>query len=151
MDRAQILSKAMTYCSRTEHCTQDVKSKLDLWGVVQSDMDYYLERLRVDGFLNDARFANAFVRDKFRFGKWGKIKIKYHLRQKGLDDELINRALLEIENDEYDEVLMELMEKKKQSLKESDKLKMKAAMIRYAAAKGYEPDKIYKAIDQILA
>ena len=88
----ELLHKAASYCSISEHCTSEVEEKLLAWGVSADDKQKIIDRLIVEDFINEKRYCTHFVKDKFRFNKWGKIKIAYALRQKGLRDELVSHA-----------------------------------------------------------
>jgi len=68
------LEKAMAQCSRREYCSDDIRNKLSLWGVDNDDIGKILRILISDNFINEPRYATAFVRDKFKYNKWGKLK-----------------------------------------------------------------------------
>ena len=78
-----LLHKAASYCPISEHCISDVTTKLRAWEVEEFDRKKIIENLIEDDFINEKRYAVAFVRDKFRLNKWGKIKITMALREKG--------------------------------------------------------------------
>ncbi|HEX5112803.1 MAG TPA: RecX family transcriptional regulator, partial [Saprospiraceae bacterium] len=67
-----ILRDIMQYCAKAEHCTQDVVSKLNAWKVDESEVESILEQLRNENFINDARYAKAYVNDKWKLDRWGK-------------------------------------------------------------------------------
>src|SRR5665647_2773479 len=101
----ELLHKAASYCSISEHCVSEVEQKLIAWCVICDDRTAIINRLIAEDFINEKRFCTYFVKDKFRFNKWGKIKISYALKQKGLVNELINNALATIDDGEYEEML----------------------------------------------
>jgi len=105
----ELLHKAASYCSISEHCVSEVVEKLTAWGVSITDKQKIIDRLISEDFINEKRFCIYFVKDKFRFNKWGKIKISYALKQKGLSSELINSALSTIDEGEYQEMLASIL------------------------------------------
>jgi len=145
----QALHKAAALCSRSEHCTCDIRQKMQQWAVNEDDIENILEHLRKQNFLNEDRYAHAFVNDKFKFNKWGKIKITNHLRQKQLPDKQINQALKIIDISDYRQLLQRLLLDKKRKTKESDTIKLKAKLVRFAASRGFESDEIFRALDAI--
>ena len=87
------LNKAATFCASSEKCEQEVRDKLQKWGIGSSDMDKIIEHLITEGFIDEERYCNAFVKDKFRFNRWGKTKIAFMLRQKGISADVVNQAI----------------------------------------------------------
>ncbi len=145
----QALHKAAALCSRSERCAFEIRQKLQQWAVNEDDIEKILAHLYNQNFLNDERYAHAFVSDKFKFNKWGKIKIAVQLRQKQLSDKDINRALETINISDYRKLLQDLLADKKRKIKETDKLKLKAKLIRFAVSRGFESDEIFRALDAI--
>ena len=94
----ELLHKAASYCSISEHCIYEVDLKLNAWCVTRDDRKSIINRLIAEDFINEKRFCAYFVKDKFRFNKWGKLKIAYALEQKRLDNDLINNALNSIDD-----------------------------------------------------
>ena len=72
----------MRYCSKAEHCIDDVRQKLWTWKVPTEEHDDIINTLIDNNFINEQRYAEAFVKDKFRFNHWGRIKISLMLRAK---------------------------------------------------------------------
>ena len=144
------LNRLAALCSRSEQAECDLRAKLSSWAVAPNDADRIIARLYEMRFIDRNRYACAFVRDKFRFEGWGKIKISYQLRQKGFDDNAIADALTEIPDDEYAERLHTLLAAKVRSIKNKPYMQAKAALVRFAASRGFEPDIIYRTIPQVL-
>lgn len=143
----EILVKLESYCAYQERSTLEVQRKLNEWGRDQKESLEIIDKLRSKGFLNDKRFAESFVSGKYRFKKWGKIKLRFELKQKGISDELIRKALETIDQDEYFSILKELAERKCGEIKEKDSWKKRAKLHRFLAAKGYESDLISEVLD----
>src|SRR5664280_1308500 len=93
------LSKAMALCSRREYCPEDIRLKLQSWGVSEADACRVIGILIKENFLNENRYAEAFVKDKFNYNKWGKVKITANLKLKKLPAGIIRSALGCIDDD----------------------------------------------------
>ncbi|HYX08372.1 MAG TPA: regulatory protein RecX [Bacteroidales bacterium] len=148
--KEEALSRAMHLCSRQEKCLSDVRKKLHDWKLDEKHIPLVLNKLVEEKFIDEQRFAGFAVKDKFRLNQWGKIKIGYHLRQKQLPEQIIQEALASIDEREYEEMLKDLLVRKKKSLKESDPYKLKAKLLRFAASRGFEQSLVYDQIDQLL-
>lgn len=133
------------YCAGAEHCNQDVKLKLKKEKVADKDIFAILKKLNDEGYINELRYAKAFVRGKFRINKWGRLMIQAELRKKQIPSAVIKVALNEINEEEYRNTLSALIEKKHKTLGgKSPENEQKAA--RFAVSKGYEPELIFRII-----
>jgi regulatory protein len=147
----EALSRAMKLCSREEKCSFDIRQKLYQWGVTDQSHDDIINQLIDDKFLSDERFVRYFVRDKFRFNKWGKIKIEYLLKQKKIPGALISQAICEeIPDENYNSTLKELLEAKYAQTNETDPIKLKAKLVRYAASRGFESGKVFEVVNKMI-
>ena len=136
--REELLHKAASYCSLSEHCVFDVEEKLILWNAQEDDKQFIINKLLKDDFINEKRYATAFVNDKFKFNKWGKIKISMALKQKRVDNKLIENALNSINEDEYDEVLAAILKTKLKTLKWKDEYEKTRKLFAFAQSRGFE-------------
>lgn len=143
------LEKAMAQCSRREYCGDDIRNKLSLWGVDNDDIGKILRILISDNFINEPRYATAFVRDKFKYNKWGKVKISAHLRGKKVPQDIINSALDSIDNDLYIKLLRELIEAHRKSVKAKNQYDLKAKLLRYGLSKGFESNLVYDILNDL--
>jgi regulatory protein len=143
-----ILSKAQTYCSYQERCINDVNHKLREWNVKSEVAEKIINQLVDDDFINEERFAQNFAGSKFRIKKWGKNKIIYELKRKGIPDLIIQIGLEEIEDTEYLHAIKELLSKKSFTLREQDPLKRKHKLARYAISKGYRSSLVWDVLNQ---
>jgi regulatory protein len=139
-DEAVAFRKAADYCAAQDHCISEVKEKLKYWNVDPSLIGKILERLLSEGFIDEQRYAKAFVRGKFRNLQWGRIKIRYELHSKGISEQLIINALEEIDEESYLQCMIELAQKKIKNLGSTEPLKV----MRFLASKGFEPELIRK-------
>jgi regulatory protein len=149
MDKKQALSKAMALCAKQEYCSGDIREKLRTWGIAPDESAGIVKELVRQKFIDDYRYATAYVRDKIRFNQWGRIKIRYMLGAKKIPGEIIDRVFEEISPELYTEVLRDLLQKKDKSLKkEPDPRIHKQKLIRFAISRGFETDEILKMLDK---
>jgi len=141
--------KATLLCSRSEKCTSEIQEKLKQWGLPAEDFDPVIEQLIAEKYLNDERFARAYVKDKFRFNHWGKQKIEYMLRAKKISQEILELAFEEIVEEDYSENLLKLIADKAQSIKAKDKYDKRNKLMRFAMGRGFESNKIYTAFKEL--
>lgn len=142
MDK-QALNSMMAYCSQAERCVQDVLDKLGKADVNAEDAEEIVcELVRMD-YINEQRYATAFAYDKFRFNKWGKLKISYGLRQKKISSEVIQQALDSLDEIDYEKTLLKLIESKQRSIK-GTAAQQKAAVMRFAVSRGFELDLVLR-------
>ena len=137
------MNKAMALCSKREYCISEVLVKLQSWGTDDIDKVRIIEQLRKDNFINEERYALGFVRDKFNFNKWGKIKIAAHLKAKNISRELIKKSLSTIDNKSYNKTLSNLLSVHRRSVKAKSPYDLKAKLLRYGLSKGFESDLLY--------
>ncbi|MDD4922436.1 MAG: regulatory protein RecX, partial [Bacteroidales bacterium] len=112
---SEALAFAAAYCSASEHCRSEVLDKTARFELSKDEELKLIQRLQQEGFLDEKRYIRAFVSDRFRFNKWGRIKIRYLLRQKGVSAELIEEGLEAIPEEDYQEMLLTLLKQKKPS------------------------------------
>ncbi len=136
------LAKAEHFCAYQERSQQEVRDKLYEWGLWPDAVEQTISRLIEGGFLNEDRFAKAYVKGKFSQKAWGKIKIKQGLKLKRVPDVLIKKALLTIDLDDYMTALTRLLEKKATTVIEKNEFKRRYKLQQYAMSRGYEADLI---------
>lgn len=145
----ELLHKAASYCSISEHCISEVEDKLTSWGVLDEEKAKIIARLVTEDFINEKRFCNFFVKDKFRFNKWGKIKISYALKQKSLSNELIDHALGTIDDGEYEEMLASILKTKLTTIKYEFEYEKQGKLFNFAQSRGFESEVINRVIRSI--
>jgi regulatory protein len=143
------LSKAMAQCSRQELCCEDTRNKLLAWGIGNNDAGKIIEILQEENFINESRYAAAFVKDKFKYNKWGKVKINAHLKSKKIAADIISDALDSIDHDQYVEILRGLIENHKKTIKAKNQYDLKAKLLRYGLSKGFESSLLYDILNEI--
>lgn len=143
------LARAMAQCSRREYCIDDIRQKLQIWGIRNNDSDKIIELLIKENFINELRYATAYTRDKFKYNKWGKIKISIHLKVKKIPSELLKQALDSIDNDHYIKTLNDLIENRKRTVKAKNPFDLKAKLLRYGLSKGFESNLLYDILNNM--
>ena len=138
--------KASAFCAMSEKCEQDVRKKLQKWEVFKQDADRIIAQLKLDDFLNDIRYCEAFVKDKFRFNRWGKVKIAFELKTKNLPSEAIYDAIDKIDEDEYLSSLQELLNAKKRTIKKGTQYEIQVKLYKFALSRGFESDLVKQLI-----
>jgi regulatory protein len=141
-DEKTALAKAEHYCAYQERSQQEVRDKLYEWGLHSAQVENLIVQLIQTNFLNEARFANAYVKGKFNQKGWGKLKIKQGLKFKKVSDVLIKKALNTIDDDDYLNTLKQMLEKKLRLLGEKDPFKKRYKLHQYALSRGFEHDLI---------
>lgn len=147
----EALSKVQFICSRQEKCCSDIRKKLQNWNIEKQDRDEIIDSLIDDKFIDEQRYTNFYVRDKFRFNRWGRIKISYHLKQKQIPERIINEALDQIKEDDYKDSLSDLLTAKLKSLKDDDPYQLKSKLFRFAQSRGFESQISLQFIDKLLS
>lgn len=147
--KEEALQKIKHYAAYQERSHQEVKEKLYSFGLRKSDVEELISTLISENYLNEERFATQFAGGKFRINHWGKIKIKYALKQKQVSDYSIRKALAAISDDHYKTTLKNLAEKKWATLKGEHHLTRQAKAQAYLMQKGYEPPLVQNVISSL--
>ena len=136
----EALLKLQRYCAYQERCHSEVRQKLIDLKVFGDDLEYIITELIKTDFLNEQRYAEIYAGGKFRIKKWGKQKIKSHLKAKGVSDYCIRKGLEKIEDDEYIQCLILLIDKYKAERKNNNwsDSELQNKCIKYCLRKGYE-------------
>lgn len=141
--------KAAYFCSKSEKCTSEIQEKLKLWELTLEDSEIVIAKLKDEKYIDDERFARAYVKDKFRFNHWGKQKIAHMLRNKNISKEIQELAFGEIEEESYSDVLKKLLSDKARSVKGKDEYDKRNKMMRFAIGRGFESGEIYKVLKEM--
>lgn len=141
--------KIQAYCAYQERCHMEVTMKLKSWGLIQEAIDLLIVELIQFNFLNEERYARSFARGKFRIKKWGKIKIRMALKKRDINFKCIDLSMLEIDDKTYFNTLKELLQKKNETVKETNSYKRKMKLTSYLVSRGYEYDLIHDALVEL--
>ena len=138
MTTDEILYKLAAKCSVSEQCLSDIEAKLSRYDLTEEEHTRILRHLVEEKYVDDRRYAEAYVKDKYRFNKWGRIKIAQGLRMKGIDNETIKSAMEAIEEEEYQEILRDLIKAKRRSTRGASEYEINGKLIRFATGRGFE-------------
>ena len=141
-DEKVALAKAEHYCAYQDRAQQEVRDKLYEWGLWTDAVENIISQLITANYLNEERFAKAYVRGKFSQKAWGRIKIKQGLKLKKVSDVLIKKALLTIDGDDYLRTLQQVIAKKAALVNEKNDFKRRYKLQQYAMGRGFEADLI---------
>jgi regulatory protein len=143
--------KLEALCAYQERCSFELEKKMQLWGLDPENQRILLADLITNNFLNEERFAEAFVSGRINIKKWGRIKIKMELKRKFISDYSINKAIASIDGDAYWNNLKHLTIQKSRLLKqEKDAFKKKVKLFRFLNSKGYEQDLIHEVYQELI-
>ncbi|MDR2801894.1 MAG: RecX family transcriptional regulator [Prevotellaceae bacterium] len=145
----QALSRLRQLCSRAEKCASDAQKKLHDWKIPANEIPAIIKKLQVQGFIDEARYAKAFVRDKSGLSHWGTVKIKQALQTKKIPAALITEALQEIDREKYENDLVQLLQRKEAALKAASPAECAARLLRFALSRGYEYDAAQDAVRRL--
>ncbi len=148
MTKEQALQKLRHYCGYQERCHQEVKEKLYSLGVRKNEHDGIIASLIEDNYLNEERFAIAFAGGKFRMKQWGRVKIKYELKQRQVSEYCIKKALKQIDEKEYLSVLQKLGDDRYASLKAEQYLVRKKKTMDYLLQRGFELELVRQVMEK---
>ncbi|PWL29842.1 regulatory protein RecX [uncultured Roseivirga sp.] len=149
-DRKTAKLKAADFCAYQERSQQQVRDKLYDYGLHFDEVEEILTELIMEGFINEERFARAFIGGKFRMKKWGKQKILQSLRPHKISEYCIRKGLEEIDPEDYWQALLEHTEKKYVQLSGNSPYIIKGKLTQHLYAKGFESDLIREAVEQIV-
>lgn len=135
---------ASARCAIKEYCRSEIEAKLMSKGATADETAQIVQRLQDEGFIDEHRYAAAFVADKFRFDHWGRTKIRHALRHKGIAEGIANEAIDErIDSDDYQQTLKDFIASKTRQTKTTDAYTLKQKVARAAIARGFEPHLVF--------
>ena len=150
LSREQALPQVKQFCVYRERCHSEVKEKLYSLGLYKNDVEQLMAQLIEENYLNEERFAKQYADGKFRINQWGRVKIKYALRQKQVSDYSIKKGLKEISEADYKKTLQKLAEQKLKTLKnESNVFSKRKKLQDYLLGKGYEGEVVREIVNEI--
>lgn len=148
--KEQALQKAKQYCAYQERCHSEVKEKLYTFGLYKKEVEELLSQLIEENYLNEERFAIQFAGGRFRIKHWGRVKIKYELKQKQVSEYCIKKALAAIDQTDYIKQLQKLFDQKLTTLKAEKNVFIKKRKLQdHLLQKGFETDLVRALINKI--
>lgn len=144
----QVLDKMAKYCAYQERCVRDVVEKLKTFEISEKDREDILRYLTDNRFVDNERFARAFIRGKINQSGWGLNKIRFHLMQKGIAKEIIDEALKTFDEEVYRQRLVEVLTTKAKTVKAANNFEKKRKLAAYAIQKGFEPSLVWEVLKE---
>ena len=133
-------------CAGAEYCVADIRKMMSRWELPEGVADKIIKRLQNERYIDEQRYAHAFVRDKFRYNHWGWIRIEQELKRRNIPQEYIDEAKEEISDDDNLEALRKIIDSKRPTVKGKNEYEVNAKLFRFALSRGFS----YSAINQVL-
>lgn len=134
-------------CAQAEHCQWEMKEKMRRWELTEEAQARVMQRLVSERYVDDERYARAFVKDKVRYNKWGRRKVEQALWQKHIDESVRQQVLDEVDDDEYISILRPMLQQKRKSTKASSDYELNGKLIKFAMSHGFTMDIIKQCIN----
>lgn len=134
-------------CAQAEHCEQEMRDKMKRWELDEMAQNRIIDRLIKERYIDDERYARAFVKDKIRYNKWGHRKVQQALWMKRIDNDIQQRVLDEIDEKEYLDVLRPLLKQKRKSIKAENDYELNQKLVRFALSRGFTFDIIRQCLN----
>jgi regulatory protein len=134
-------------CAQAEHCQQEMRDKMKRWDIDAATQDRIVARLVKERYVDDERYARAFVKDKIRYNKWGRRKVQQGLWLKHIDDDIQERVLGEVDDSEYLAVLRPLLKQKVRSIRAENDYERTQKLVRFALGRGFTFDIIRQCLN----
>lgn len=136
-----------TLCAQAEHCEQEMRDKMKRWEIDETVQNRIIVRLVKERYIDNERYARAFVKDKIRYNKWGRRKVQQALWMKRIDNDIQQRVLDEIDDKEYLDVLRPLLKQKRKSTKAANDYELNQKLVRFALGRGFTFDIIRQCLE----
>ncbi len=147
----QALTALMRLAARSEKSSGDALRLMQNWGVEPSARQGILQKLIDNKFIDDRRYAEAFVRDKMRFSGWGAFKLRAALRNKDISAEIVNEVLYSLDGAEMSERLRDRLERKMRTTKHASRYELKTKLMRYGASLGYDFESVADVVNTLIS
>ena len=134
-------------CAQAEHCEQEMRDKMKRWAIEPDAQDRVIARLIKERYIDNERYARAFVKDKIRYNKWGRRKVMQALWMKRIDDDILHQVLDEIDDKEYVDVLIPLLKQKRKAIKAKSDYELNQKLVRFALGRGFDFSIICQCMD----
>lgn len=148
MTEKEAMQRLSALCARGEHCSHEMMEKMRRWELTPEEQARVMEYLVGGRFVDDERYARAFVADKIKYGKWGRRKIEQALWQKRIDSEIQQRVLDEAAEEDYVDTLCQLLQSKRRSIKAANSYEMNMKLTRFALGRGFTYDQIRRCLNE---
>lgn len=149
MTAEQAFSRLASLCARAEYCAADLAAKMERWDIPQPEQTEILRRLADEKYIDEERYSRLFARDKLRFNRWGRVKIRMALAAKRIGAEAVEAAIDGLDESEYTDVLLQLLRTKARSVAAADGYERDMKLLRFAAGHGFTADEIRRCLPYI--
>lgn len=147
MTGQQAYQKLTDLCARSEHCQQEMIEKMRQWGVSEEEQAQVMARLVKERYVDDERFARAFIYDKIRYNKWGRRKVEQALWMKHIDEHVSKPILDEVDDEEYLNILRPMLKQKRKGINAKSEYEATMKLIKFALSRGFSMDIIKQCIE----
>ena len=137
-------------CARAELCRADLRPKLLARGLAPDAPDALLDRLERERYIDERRYAAAFVHDRMTYNRWGRLKVQQALRMKGISDEAVRDALSSVGTEAYAGQLAALLAAKRRTVRAASAYELRTKLLRFAASRGFELSLAADAVDRLV-
>lgn len=147
MNEQEAYLQLAALCAQAEHCEQEMRDKMKRWELDETVQNRVINRLTEERYIDNERYARAFVKDKIRYNKWGRRKVQQALWMKRIDTDIQQRVLDEIDEKEYLDVLRPLLKQKRKSIKAENDYELNQKLVRFALSRGFTFDIIRQCLN----
>lgn len=147
MNEQEAYLQLAALCAQAEHCEQEMRDKMKRWELDETVQNRVIDRLTEERYIDNERYARAFVKDKIRYNKWGRRKVQQALWMKRIDTDIQQRVLDEIDEKEYLDVLRPLLKQKRKSIKAGNDYELNQKLVRFALSRGFTFDIIRQCLN----
>ena len=147
MNEQEAYLQLAALCAQAEHCEQEMRDKMKRWELDETVQNRVINRLTEERYIDNERYARAFVKDKIRYNKWGRRKVQQALWMKRIDTDIQQQVLDEIDEKEYLDVLRPLLKQKRKSIKAGNDYELNQKLVRFALSRGFTFDIIRQCLN----
>lgn len=133
-------------CAQAEHCEYEMQEKMHRWEIADDAQARVMQRLITERYVDDERFARAFANDKVKYNKWGRRKVEQAMWLKHIAEDIRQRVLDSIDDEEYIAILRPLLQQKRRSVKANNDYELRQKLIKFAIGRGFTMDIIKQCI-----
>lgn len=145
----KLLQRALRYCAGSEQCEADVRGKLAQWGASSAEVDAVVRRLKQGDYINERRYVRYYCENKVLSQHWGRQKVEYGLRQKGISRDLATEGMTVVNPEDYSEVLAKTAQTKLDTLTPADEWTLRTKLTAFLAQRGFLLPEISEALDNL--
>lgn len=146
----QALRSLMNLCVKAERSEFDVRRLLERWGIAEGERQRIVDTLVRERFVDNRRYAEAYVREKVRFCGWGRYKIRAALRAKRIDESIVEEALEQVDGASMREKLEHRLQMKMNRTRARDAYDLRGKLVRYGAGLGFDTDTVLEVVERLM-